>query len=139
MYRHSGMDTTNDGRSVVLGMGDGSMTTLTIADPAKDGTKVVITCNYEEYAARSLNETLWWARVCPVHVRHSFAYVAQFVILRDVRDGIFKLLRAQESILRKDCSKIPILGSFESCRGKQLSYPSPYLATYLSNIMNFRR
>ena len=35
------MDTTNDGRSVVLGMGDGSMTTLTIADPAKEGTKVV--------------------------------------------------------------------------------------------------
>ncbi len=37
----AGMDTTNDGRSVVLGMGDGSMITLTIADPAKDGTKVV--------------------------------------------------------------------------------------------------
>ncbi len=54
MYIHSGMDTTNDGRSVVLGMGDGSMTTLTIADPAKDGTKVVIIFNYEEYAAQSL-------------------------------------------------------------------------------------
>jgi hypothetical protein len=58
------MDTTNDGRSVVLGMGDGSMTTLTIADPAKDGTKVVIICNNEEYAARSLYEILWWARAC---------------------------------------------------------------------------
>ena len=32
-----GMETTTDGRSVVLGMGDGSMTTLTIADPAKEG------------------------------------------------------------------------------------------------------
>ena len=31
------METTTDGRSVVLGMGDGSMTTLTIADPAKEG------------------------------------------------------------------------------------------------------
>ena len=39
------MDTTTDGRwgvavhprSVVLGMGDGSMTTLTIADPEKEG------------------------------------------------------------------------------------------------------
>ena len=31
-----GMETTTDGRSVVLGMGDGSMTTLTIADPNKD-------------------------------------------------------------------------------------------------------
>jgi hypothetical protein len=40
----------------VLGMGDGSMTTLTIADPAKDGTKVVIICNYEEYAAGSLTK-----------------------------------------------------------------------------------
>jgi len=30
-----GMETTGDGRSVVLGMGDGSMTTLTIADPDK--------------------------------------------------------------------------------------------------------
>lgn len=30
-----GMETTADGRSVVLGMGDGSMTTLTIADPDK--------------------------------------------------------------------------------------------------------
>ena len=30
-----GMATTGDGRSVVLGMGDGSMTTLTIADPDK--------------------------------------------------------------------------------------------------------
>jgi len=32
-----GMETTTDGRSVVLGMGDGSMTTLTIADPEKPG------------------------------------------------------------------------------------------------------
>lgn len=32
-----GMETTTDGRSVVLGMGDGSMTTLTIADPEKEG------------------------------------------------------------------------------------------------------
>jgi WD40 repeat protein len=32
-----GMETTTDGRSVVLGMGDGSMTTLTIADPEKQG------------------------------------------------------------------------------------------------------
>jgi len=32
-----GMETTTDGRSVVLGMGDGSMTTLTIADPDKEG------------------------------------------------------------------------------------------------------
>merc|ERR1739844_74119 len=32
-----GMETTADGRSVVLGMGDGSMTTLTIADPTKSG------------------------------------------------------------------------------------------------------
>ena len=32
-----GMETTGDGRSVVLGMGDGSMTTLTIADPEKPG------------------------------------------------------------------------------------------------------
>jgi len=32
-----GMETTADGRSVVLGMGDGSMTTLTIADPDKPG------------------------------------------------------------------------------------------------------
>jgi len=31
------METTTDGRSVVLGMGDGSMTTLTIADPEKQG------------------------------------------------------------------------------------------------------
>jgi len=31
------METTTDGRSVVLGMGDGSMTTLTIADPEKPG------------------------------------------------------------------------------------------------------
>ena len=34
-----GMETTTDGRSVVLGMGDGSMTTLTIADPEKEGIK----------------------------------------------------------------------------------------------------
>ncbi len=58
------MDTTNDGRSVVLGMGDGSMTTLTIADPAKDGTKVVIICSHEEYAARSLNEILYGGLEC---------------------------------------------------------------------------
>lgn len=32
-----GMETTTDGRSVVLGMGDGSMTTLLIADPEKTG------------------------------------------------------------------------------------------------------
>merc|ERR1712172_205463 len=32
-----GMETTTDGRSVVLGMGDGSMTTLTIADPENAG------------------------------------------------------------------------------------------------------
>ena len=32
------METTEDGRSVILGMGDGSMTTLTIADPAKEET-----------------------------------------------------------------------------------------------------
>merc|ERR1719270_2709820 len=32
-----GMETTADGRSVVLGMDDGSMTTLTIADPDKPG------------------------------------------------------------------------------------------------------
>jgi len=32
-----GMETTTDGRSVVLGMGDGSMTTLTIADPEIPG------------------------------------------------------------------------------------------------------
>ncbi|XP_023324790.1 NACHT and WD repeat domain-containing protein 2 [Eurytemora carolleeae] len=34
-----GMETTTDGRCVVLGMGDGSMTTLTIADPEKDGIR----------------------------------------------------------------------------------------------------
>ena len=33
------MATTSDGNSVVLGMGDGSMTTLTIADPSKAGTR----------------------------------------------------------------------------------------------------
>ena len=33
------METTSDGTTVVLGMGDGSMTTLTIADPNKSGTK----------------------------------------------------------------------------------------------------
>jgi len=32
-----GMETTADGRTMVLGMGDGSMTTLTIADPDKSG------------------------------------------------------------------------------------------------------
>merc|ERR1711902_462447 len=32
-----GMETTADGRTMVLGMGDGSMTTLTIADPTKPG------------------------------------------------------------------------------------------------------
>ena len=32
-----GMETTTDGKSVVLGMGDGSMMTLTIADPEKKG------------------------------------------------------------------------------------------------------
>ena len=34
-----GMETTGDGKGVVLGMGDGSMTSLTIADPARSGTK----------------------------------------------------------------------------------------------------
>jgi hypothetical protein len=140
MYRHSGMDTTNDGRSVVLGMGDGSMTTLTIADPAKDGTKVVIICNFEEYAAQSLIPYYGGLECACSSLLCLFR---PFCNLRDARDCIFKLLRAQESILMKDCSKIPILGSFESCRGKQaryqLSYPSPCLATYLSNIMNFRR
>ena len=33
------METTSDGTTVVLGMGDGSMTTLTIADPNKSATK----------------------------------------------------------------------------------------------------
>ena len=33
-----GLGTTGDGRSVVLGMGDGSLTTLAIADPAHPGT-----------------------------------------------------------------------------------------------------
>ena len=33
-----GMGTTGDGRCVVLGMGDGSLTTLAIADPAHPGT-----------------------------------------------------------------------------------------------------
>ena len=33
------METTRDGRSLVLGMGDGAITTLTIADPAKSDTK----------------------------------------------------------------------------------------------------
>ena len=32
------METTEDGRSVILGMGDGSMTTLSIADPSKENT-----------------------------------------------------------------------------------------------------
>merc|ERR1711975_88073 len=36
-HSEEGMGTTTDGRSVVLGMGDGSMTTLTIADPDKAG------------------------------------------------------------------------------------------------------
>ena len=33
------MATTSDGWSVILGMGDGSMTTLTIADPSKEGVE----------------------------------------------------------------------------------------------------
>ena len=32
-----GMETTTDGKSVVLGMGDGSMMSLSIADPNKEG------------------------------------------------------------------------------------------------------
>ena len=31
------MDTTTDGRCLILGMGDGTLTTLSIADPLKDG------------------------------------------------------------------------------------------------------
>ena len=34
-----GMKTSSDGKSIVLGMGDGSMTTLTIADPKSPDTK----------------------------------------------------------------------------------------------------
>ncbi len=135
------MDTTNDGRSVVLGMGDGSMTTLTIADPAKDGTKVVIICHYEEYAAGSLAkyysglECACSSFLCFCHTFCNLE-ISQTVFL-------FKLLRVQESILRIDCSKIQVLDSSESCRGKQaryqLSHPSPLLDTNLSNIMTFRR
>ena len=33
------MKTSADGRSIILGMGDGSMTTLTIADPNNKDTK----------------------------------------------------------------------------------------------------
>ena len=37
-----GMKTSSDGKSIVLGMGDGSMTTLTIADPSSPDTKAYL-------------------------------------------------------------------------------------------------
>jgi hypothetical protein len=88
------MDTTNDGRSVVLGMGDGSMTTLTIADPAKDGTKVVIICNYEEYAARSLTKYYGGLECAMCMFVIPLLMSPMVVILRDVRDGIYKIFKS---------------------------------------------
>ena len=50
------MDTTDDGRSLVLGMGDGSVITLSIADPIKEGTKVTVLLSYEENLGKGGNQ-----------------------------------------------------------------------------------